>query len=104
MVKGSSATHTFTLPSEMTSSGLQKVEVFYSQHGEILLVKRESDCYLDGNKLTVPLKQEDTLSFQPSGGLADLKIQIRIKTNTGKVLVSNMIYDRVEPSIVEGTI
>ena len=102
MIKGSAPTHRFTIPATMLALGIAAVEVTYSQRGNIVLVKRGEQCKLVDNVVEVPLTQEDTLLFSESGALNDVKMQLRIRTNSGTVATSNVMYTRVEPSILEG--
>ena len=102
MIKGSAPTHRFTIPTTMLALGIAAVEVTYSQHGNVVLVKRGEQCKLVDNVVEVPLTQEDTLLFSESGALNDVKMQLRIRTNSGTVATSNVMYTRVDPSILEG--
>ena len=102
MIKGSAPTHRFTIPATMLALGIAAVEVTYSQHGNIVLVKRGNQCKLVDNVVEVPLTQEDTLLFSESGALNDVKMQLRIRTNSGTVATSNVMYTRVDPSILVG--
>ena len=102
MIKGSAPTHRFTIPTTMLALGIAAVEVTYSQRGNVVLVKRGEQCKLVDNVVEVPLTQEDTLLFSESGALNDVKMQLRIRTNSGTVATSNVMYTRVDPSILEG--
>lgn len=102
MIKGSAPTHRFTIPAAMVALGIASIEVTYSQRGNIVLVKRGNQCKLVDNVVEVPLTQEDTLLFSESSALNDVKMQLRIRTNSGTVATSNVMYTRVDPSILEG--
>lgn len=102
MIRGSAPTHRFTIPANMLVMPITAAEVTYSQRGNIVLVKSIDQCKLIDNVLEVPLTQEDTLLFAESGALNDVKMQLRLKTNSGTVATSNVMYTRVDPSILEG--
>lgn len=80
MKRGTTPTHTFTLPFE--TSLLKTVRVVYSQLGRVILTKTGGELSLSGNTVSVKLSQEDTLRFNCSH---PVEIQIRVKTLTGDV-------------------
>lgn len=86
MRRGSTPTHTFTLPPN-TVGDITAVEVTYKQNGEIILQKREQDCTIKGKVIFVALSQEDTFLFDDD---AMVKIQIRVKIDD-KVFTSNVM-------------
>lgn len=102
MIKGSAPTHRFTIPTPLLALGIAAIEATYSQRGHVVLVKRGDQCKLVDNVVEVPLTQEDTLLFAESGALNDVKMQLRLRTNGGAVATSNVMYTRVDPSILEG--
>lgn len=102
MIRGSAPTHRFTIPANMLVMGIAAAEVTYSQRGNVVLVKSNDQCKLIDNVLEVSLTQEDTLLFAESGALNDVKMQLRLRTNSGTVATSNVMYTRVDPSILEG--
>lgn len=85
MRRGSTPTHTFTLPSDIAGS-LTAVEITYKQNGKVILQKRKKDCTIEGNVVAVTLSQEETFLFKDD---AIVKIQIRVA-----------IDDKVYPSDV----
>ena len=80
MKRGTTPTHTFTLPFE--TSLLKTVRVVYAQLGQVILVKTGGDLNLSDNTVSVKLSQEDTLRFNCSH---PVEIQIRVVTLLGDV-------------------
>ena len=89
MKRGTTPTHTFTLPFDV--SMVEKARVLYSQNDELKLSK--TDCVLDGNTVTVRLTQEDTFKLE-CGKFVD--IQLRVLTPDGDALNSDIIRVSVE--------
>lgn len=89
MRKGTTPTHTFTLPIE--AEALLSVRIIYSQNGNVVLTR--NDATLEGNTATVKLTQEETLSFS-SGSRAE--IQVRALTAGGDALASDVISVHVD--------
>lgn len=85
MFRGSTPTHTFQLP--MPASSLTKIRITYSQFGRTVLEKREADVSSEENTIKVTLKQEETLKFKWN---EDAKIQVKVLTNIGTVLLSRI--------------
>lgn len=86
MIRGTTPVHIFTFPFDI--SQIQSIRVIYSQKSTIVLKKEGHDVALSGTKATVKLSQEDTLSFSAE---VPISIQIRILTNSGDALASNII-------------
>lgn len=83
---GTTPRHTFTLP--FSTDGIEEIEIMYSQNGKNKLRKTKDDCALGGNEIVCQLTQEDTFQFC---GNAIVSIQLRVRTNTGEVLASDII-------------
>lgn len=86
MKKGSTPTHTFTLPPG-TAEKASVIEITYTQNEQVILQKREQDCIIKGDTVAVTLSQEETFLFMDD---VIVKIQIRIKVD-GKVLPSDIM-------------
>ena len=80
MIRGTTPTHIFNIPFE--ASTLYSARVVYKQ-GMVEIRKEAEDITLSGNQIKVTLTQEDTLKFDHH---LPVKIQLRVKTNTGKAL------------------
>lgn len=83
MIRGTTPTHTFTLPFDVSS--IQTVKIIYSQDDVAVCEKLTADCVLNGETIQTTLTQEETLRFnckQP------VEIQLRILTTAGEALAS----------------
>ena len=85
MIRGSTPTHTFTLPFD--TSLVDEVQITYAQCESIVLVKNTDGCTLSGNEVKVKLTQEETLGFDHK---QYVKIQLKVLTLAGEVLVSKV--------------
>lgn len=86
MRRGTTPTHTFTLPFD---TGLLKcVRVIYAQMNQVVLVKTGEDLTLEGNTVRTALSQEETLSFSCN---KPVEIQVRILTLAGDAQNSDII-------------
>lgn len=97
MRRATTPTHTFVIPEAVAVSSLEKVLLTYSQNGATVLEKTLSDLAIDSDKnsLYYELTQNETNLFAPGKAL----IQLRVKTNTGAVLESQMIWFPVKPAL-----
>ncbi len=86
MIRGTTPVHIFTLPFD--TGEIKSIRVIYSQRSAVRLKKENPDVTLSGAKATVKLSQEDTLGFNAE---LPVDIQIRILTNSGDALASNII-------------
>lgn len=96
MRRGTTPTHTFTLP--ITVDNVSEALIVYAQSDEEILRKTVSECRMDGNTVSVDLTQEETLRF-----CCDKKAQIQMKvlTRDGKALVSNIITTDVSKCLTD---
>ena len=86
MFRGTTPTHTFTVPIE--SSKIKEVRVIYSQNDKSILIKKTEDATVNDNEIKVKLTQEETFKFDCN---APVQIQIRVLTTSGDALLSNPI-------------
>lgn len=91
MIRGTTPTHTFTLPFE--TSILSEAMIVYAQDEKEILNKKTDACTLTGNEIVVTLTQEDTFLFDHK---KDVQIQIRVLTKEGVALASQIFYLDVE--------
>ena len=92
MRRGTTPTHTFTLPLDV--SMLACVKVIYAQGGQVILEKENDGCVLDGNTVTVKLTQEETFLFDCHK--KTVQIQVRVLTLGGEALASDVLRVDVE--------
>lgn len=89
MIRGTTPTHIFKLPLETRE--LKEVRISYAQDNRIIVEKAACDCILEGDTITVTLKQEDTLKFSSRDVVM---VQVKVLTTSGNVLASNAIKIR----------
>lgn len=85
MRRGTTPTHTFTLPIDAAS--ITKLRITYVQDGEIVLTKTEKNAQMDGSTVKVKLTQAETLSFNNE---RMVEIQLKVLTTGGDALVSDV--------------
>lgn len=85
MIKGTTPTHTFILPFDV--SNIKESKVTYAQNDSEVLSKTAVDCTLTENKIIVELTQADTLKFDAS---QNVQIQLRVLTQEDKALASKI--------------
>ena len=90
MLTGGTPLHVFEL--DRDTSNIVAVLISYTQNGRVLLRKRLQDCEMVGNKISTRLTQEDTLRFSED---YRVKIQIKVKLDTGEVIPSDVITKTV---------
>ena len=97
MRRATTPTHTFSLPDDVAADSLSKALLTYSQNGKTILEKNLSDLNVDAgnNALSYELTQAETNLFAPGKAL----IQLRVKTNIGAVLDSQIIWLTVKPAL-----
>lgn len=98
MYRGTTPTHTFTLPFE--ASQLSEAYITYAQNNQVVIEKTLSECTIDGKNLSVTLTQTETLGLV---AISNTEIQIAAKVN-GKVLRSNIISVPTERILKDGEI
>lgn len=86
MAPGTTPTHTFGLP--ISTDKIAALRITYEDSGKIVLQKEKDDCELIGSKVITKLSQEETLRF---GSNKIIRIQLKVKTTGGDVLVSNVM-------------
>lgn len=90
MKRGTTPTHVFTLPFEVNL--IEKVMVIYAQNNVEVIKKEKEDCEMNGRQVSVTLSQEETLRLSQT---ANVEVQIRILTNKGNALASQVFVHRV---------
>lgn len=83
MIRGTTPTHTFTLPFDVST--IKSLVIVYAQNGTEVLKKEMDDCQMNGTDITVRLTQEDSLKFNANGSV---QIQIKVLTTAGEALAS----------------
>lgn len=96
MRRGTTPTHTFTLPFE--TSLVAKLRVIYAQRDIVKIVKKECHAELDGNTIRVKLSQNDTLRLSCN---LKTEIQVKVLTHTGESFVSEIITVKTERCLID---
>lgn len=96
MIRGTTPTLKFTLPFE--ASKIEKLYITIAQ-SDITINKETQDCVLSESTIETTLTQEETLSLKDS---YTTKMQLRVKTNDGKVLASQIFDLKVEDVLYDG--
>ena len=86
-MRGTTPTHTFTLPFD--TGGIQALKVTYARDGEIVLTKEKANCVLEGDTVSVRLTQEETLLFD---NRQLVQIQLRVLLENGDALCSDIYH------------
>lgn len=110
MIRGTTPTHTFTLPFDPPDG--TDFRIVYAQgedHKEEILFERETDSIaISGRKISVKLSARETLMFDATPKLVKskyrahpVKIQVGARTPGGDILWSNIIETTVERCLRE---
>lgn len=99
MIQGTTPIHKFTL--QVDTSELAEVRVVYGFNGSARFIKETSDCFLEGNTITVPLTQAETYKFRTD---VPGQVQLRAMTTDGRAMSTRIMTFTVEPSLDRGVI
>lgn len=89
MIRASTPTHYFTLPTEYNIDNIDKILVTYAQKDKVVLEKTKEDVSFDGATFYYTLTQEETNLFEDN---VFVEIQVRIKTSDGNALPSDIYH------------
>ena len=79
MRRGTTPTITYTLPFD--AELVQIAEITISCPGYAYISKSKDKMYINGNKLSIRLTQEETLLFRP-GGIVSIQLALRLDGGT----------------------
>lgn len=85
MRRGTTPTHTFTIPIDV--SLIKRLKIIYVQNNETILTKELDDCDVENNMLNVTLTQEETFEFDHG---KPVELQMRILTLGGDAIASHI--------------
>lgn len=94
MTRGTTPTHTFTLPDDLTSATISALYITYAQGSKTVLEKTLSDVTINGGVIICTLTQADTLKFEVLDqhcGCDKVAIQVRMKTSDGTAMASDIM-------------
>ena len=97
MYRGTTPTLTFTVPFDCST--ITACSVAFAQNDVVVLEKKIGDCHLEGNVITVPLTEEDTLVFDCKKRALD--IQLRIGCGAER-FASQIIHTHVDKILKDG--
>lgn len=100
MWRGTTPTHTFTLPEGIRVQDFTVIYITYSQNGSPVLEKEKTDMTLEGNVIRLAFSQADSLLF----GAGPVKIQLRAKTADGKAVASEIVTTTAKEVLKDGEI
>lgn len=85
MIRGTTPIHIFSVPVDPLL--IDKLRIIYAQGNEAKIIRTLESCAIDGDKVSVQLTQEETLSLNSS---QCVQIQMRILTTGGDALASEI--------------
>lgn len=100
MYRGTTPTLTFRLPIDTGSITVLSVAV--AQAGQVKIEKTLSDVQLEGNVISCPLTEDETLSLTAGRGI-DAKIQLRVGVG-GQRMASQVFEVPVERILRDGAL
>ena len=107
MTRGTTPTHTFTLPDDLTSATISALYITYAQGSKTVLEKTISDVTINGGVITCTLTQADTLKFEVLAqhcGCDKVAIQVRMKTSDGTAMAPDIMRIPVQDVLKDGEI
>lgn len=100
MWRGTTPTHTFTLPEGIKKEDFAVLFISYAQNGEVVVEKTGKDLTFEGNTIKVVFSQSDTLKFDAG----PVKIQLRGRMLDGQAVASNHISTTAKEILKDGEI
>jgi hypothetical protein len=91
MKRGTTPTHTFTIPFE--EGMVDKIRIAYAQNGRVLFTKQDEDVTFQDGNITTKLTQEETLAFDCR---LDVEMQIKLLLGGGEVMLSEIMRESVD--------
>lgn len=107
MIRGTTPTHTFTLPNDLKALTISALYITYAQYGKTVLEKTLEDVKITDGVITCTLTQADTLKFKVVDqycGCDKVAIQVRIKTSDGTAMASDIMRIPVMDVLKDGEI
>ena len=107
MTRGTTPTHTFTLPDNLKTATISTLYITYAQRGETVLEKTLGDVTNNNGVLTCTLTQADTLKFEVLDqhcGCDKVDVQVRLKTSDGVAMASDIMPVPIQDILKDGEI
>ena len=99
MRRGTTPTNIFNANIDLT--GATAIYVTYQQYNKTVIEKTIDDVTIDGEVISVPLTQIETLNLIPD---VPVRIQVRAVLQDGNRVTSNILSTNVETVLKEGEI
>ena len=100
MWRGTTPTHTFTLPEGIRAADFVSIYITYSQNGSPVLEKTKADMSFEENVIRLTFSQADSLLFDAG----PVKIQLRAKTASGQAVASDIVSTTAKEILKDGEI
>ena len=107
MTRGTTSTHTFTLPDDLKTATISALYITYAQRGETVLEKTLSDVTINDGVIICTLTQADTLKFEVLDqhcGCDKVDVQVRLKTSDGVAMASDIMPVPIRDILKDGEI
>ena len=107
MTRGTTPTHTFTLPDNLKTATLSALYITYAQGSKTVLEKTLSDVTINDGVIICTLTQAETLKFEVLDqhcGCDKVAIQVRMKTSDGTAMASDIMRIPVMDVLKDGEI
>lgn len=99
--RGTTPTHSFTLPDELKDASISSLYVTYKQNDGTVVEKSVDELSVSDGTVSVDLTQDDTLLFKAN---KKASVQIRLKLSSGQAFASDMIDLEVRDVLKDGVI
>ena len=100
MWRGTTPTHTFTLPEGIRAEDFTVIYITYSQNGSPVLEKTKEDMTIEGNVIRLTFSQADSLLFDAG----PVKIQLRARAAGGQAVASEIVATTAKDVLKDGEI
>lgn len=107
MIRGTTPTHTFTLPNDLKALTISALYITYAQYGKTVLEKTLEDVKITDGVITCTLTQADTLKFEVLDqhcGCDKVDVQVRLKTSDGVAMASDIMSVTIMDILKDGEI
>ena len=107
MTRGTTPTHTFTLPDNLKTATISALYITYAQRGETVMEKTLDDVRISDGIITCTLTQADTLAFEVLDqrcGCDKVDVQVRLKTSDGVAMASDIMPVPIRDILKDGEI
>ena len=107
MTRGTTPTHTFTLPDNLKTATLSALYITYAQGSKTVLEKTLSDVTINDGVIICTLTQAETLKFEVLDqhcGCDKVAVQVRMKTSDGTAMASDIMRIPVMDVLKDGEI